>query len=596
MIRILPDYIANQIAAGEVVQRPESVVKELVENCLDANSSEIAVLVKDAGKQLIHIVDNGSGMSNEDISLSIKRHATSKIFTQDQLEAIITYGFRGEALASIASVAKLEIRSKRKDDEIGTRLLSEPGDNVQLEPFHCDNGTQIFVKSLFFNTPARRKFLRSNITEFRHISETMIKFAIAHYTKRFTFYDDNNIIFDVKPESLMSRIEKLIGNQVKDNLILVEYIDEIIEIRGYIGTPALAAKKPYGDYLYLNQRPIKSRSLSHAIFTALEHLLDKNSKPFYVLFLTIDPSKVDINVHPQKHEVKFENERIIYNFVLKAVSNALGAYNLFPMDVNALQVDNPFSIVNTGSDKIVVNKITGEIVYDKSFDSNQGNFNRNREISNNRDFSTRDISAYQKLFEDIDTNNAISEISLTIPKVEDLMLIGDGVYQINYERKLIYIDLINSHRRILYEKALNSDVTSIHKQELLFPYEIDDEMTKSNLIELNGIMNKLGYEYEFEENKILLKSVPAIEGVKTNVEGFIKIANTNEILSEKANMELISRRFAETNSFTRSERISENECLNIIEKLIKCKTPQISSNGKLNYYVVEKKSIINQFK
>jgi DNA mismatch repair protein MutL len=331
-IKILPDFIANQIAAGEVVQRPESVVKELVENSLDAGADEIAVLIKNAGKQLIHIIDNGAGMNEDDLRLSIKRHATSKIFSQEQLESIVTFGFRGEALASIASVAKLEIRSKQKDDNIGLKLTSEPGKEPSIEPFNTNDGTQIFVQSLFYNTPARRKFLRSNITEFRHISETMIKFAIANKNKRFTFYDDNNIIFDVKPEPLEKRIENLIGPQIKDNLIAVEYEDEKLNIGGFIGTPELAAKRSYGDYLYLNGRPIKSRSLSHAIFTAFEHLLDKNSKPFFILFLSIDPRDVDINVHPQKHEVKFENERYIYNSVLKAVSNALGAHNLFPAE------------------------------------------------------------------------------------------------------------------------------------------------------------------------------------------------------------------------------------------------------------------------
>lgn len=553
------------------------------------------MLIKDAGKQMIHIVDNGSGMHADDLQLSIKRHATSKIYSQEQLEAILTYGFRGEALASIASVAKIEIRTKQSNDSIGYRLISEPGNEAKVEQFNTPNGTQIFVRSLFFNTPARRKFLRSNITEFRHISESLMKFAIAHPDKRFTFYDDDNIIFDVKPENLSERIQNLIGRQVEDNLIPVDYIDETIEIKGFLGTPALSAKKSYGDYLFLNSRPIKSRSIAHAIFTATEHLLEKNSKPFYVLFLVVNPHQVDINVHPQKHEVKFENERLIYNSVLNAVSKALGAFNLFPMDTDALQVDNPFALVNTGGDEVVVNKITGEIIYDKSENRQTNNFYNSNSNVRTSNFSNNEANAYKKLFEDFDNLNIARQFQLQVPAISELTKISNGIYQINADKYLIYIDIVNSHQRILYEIALNADKKRIPRQELLFPTEIDNFEVVTNIKSLNGILNKFGYEYELLPEKVMLKTVPSINGVASKTEAFIKIASSEAILHGNSNLESLARKFAEENAFHRNDNISLEQCIYVIEQLLLCRTPQISPMGRKNYFYVEKKSIISNF-
>ena len=614
VIKILPDFIANQIAAGEVVQRPESVVKELMENSLDAGADEIAVLVKDAGKKLIHIIDNGNGMTSDDLKLSIKRHATSKIYDQEQLDAILTYGFRGEALASIASVAKLEIRTKRAEEPVGLSLISNPGKEEIVEPCNTDNGTQIFVRSLFFNTPARRKFLRSNITEFRHISETMIKFALANTDKRFTFYDDNNKIFDAKPESLTTRLENLMGENIKDNLIPVEFVDGDIEIRGFVGTPSLSDKKPYGDYFYLNKRPIKSRSLAHAVFSAYEHLLDKQQKPFYVLFLTVDPRTIDINVHPQKHEVKFENERAIYNIVLKAVSSALGKFNLFPMGDEAVEIKNPFERVGTGDDEVVVNKMTGEIIYEKSGGGGQnfsggqfgggqfsgGNFQNRNFDSRKFEPHSNDISAYERLFEDLnESSNDLFERSpkeIISDEIRNYYKMGEGVYQVAYEEMIFYVDAINSHQRILYERAINSQQKTIPSQELLFPVEIEGSSIVEKADNLQQVLTNMGYDYTTEDNKLILKAVPALEGSHTGADGITKILGSDEIIAGGINIELIAKRFAEANSFRRNDNIKQEELIALLEQLLKCKNPKISPSGKKTYQIVEKKMILNQFK
>jgi len=381
-IRILPDHIANQIAAGEVVQRPESLVKEVVENALDAGATTIAVVVRGAGKQLVHIIDNGKGMSREDLLLSIKRHATSKIKTSEDLERIMTLGFRGEALASIASVAHLEIRSRRPHDDIGWKLLSEPLREPTIEPCAMDVGTQVFVRNVFYNVPARRKFLRSDLTEFRHIADTMTKFALGYPHVRFVLYDDDALIYDLQPAELRTRVAEVLGKPFADALLPVHSTEvrngSTIEISGFIGQPTFAKKSKSEQFLYLNRRAISSRQLSHAVMSGYEHLIDQASYPPFLLFLTVDVERVDVNVHPQKHEVKFDDERTIYSAVRRAVVETLARNNLTPQatllpaaaDANApfetfrLQ-PNTTNASNTAprfEEALLINRLTGEIL------------------------------------------------------------------------------------------------------------------------------------------------------------------------------------------------------------------------------------------
>jgi DNA mismatch repair protein MutL len=347
-IQILPDFIANQIAAGEVVQRPESVIKELVENSLDAGATEITVIVRGAGKQLLHVIDNGKGMLRADLELAPKRHATSKIKTTDDLARIMTLGFRGEALASICSVAHVEIRSRRSGttDNVGWKLTAEPMQEPALEPIAMDVGTQVFVRNLFYNVPARRKFLRSDLTEFRHIAETMTRFVLSRPDVRFTFYDDDKLLYDLKAASLHERIVSALGERFAAALMRVEYTDAVnssntrevnklqtplqtpLHITGYIGQPQFAKRTKAEQFFYLNGRSIASRQLSHAVMSAYEHLIDQSSYPPFVLMLELDPAHVDVNIHPQKHEVKFDDDRTMYTAIRRAVSETLGRYNL----------------------------------------------------------------------------------------------------------------------------------------------------------------------------------------------------------------------------------------------------------------------------
>ena len=330
IIQLLPEYLANQIAAGEVVQRPASAVKELLENAVDAGATQIQLIIKDAGKQLVQVVDNGAGMSATDARMSLERHATSKIRTTDDLFRIRTLGFRGEALASIAAVAQVELRTKPRDQDTGTLLLVEGSQISSQQPVACPDGTSISVKNLFFNVPARRNFLKSNAVEMRHILDEFQHIALANPQIAFSLFQNDLEVFNLPSGKLSQRIVSLLGNGYKEQLAACEEVTPFITVRGFIGKPE-SAKKSRGDqFFFVNNRFIRSAYLNHAVLTAYEGLLPKDTYPFYVLFLDLDPKSIDINVHPTKTEIKFEDEKTVYAIVRAAVKQSLGLHNMAP--------------------------------------------------------------------------------------------------------------------------------------------------------------------------------------------------------------------------------------------------------------------------
>ncbi|HSD62318.1 MAG TPA: DNA mismatch repair endonuclease MutL, partial [Ignavibacteriaceae bacterium] len=330
LIKILPENISSKIAAGEVVHRPESVVKELIENSIDAGADAIEVMIKRAGKSLIQVCDNGTGMDEEDAVLCIQKHATSKISTYSDLEAITTLGFRGEALSSIAAVAQLEIRTEMREEEIGTVIRIEDSKNIVKEKGSFAKGTCVSVKNLFFNTPARRNFLKSDSTELKHTVDTFNKIALAHPDLNFRFYNENDLIYNYTASDLPARIRQVFADNMLEALIPVEEKTDFLGVSGFIGKPALLKKSRGDQYLFLNTRFVISRQINHAVFTAYENFLEKGDYPFFILFVEIDPKKIDVNVHPSKLEVRFDDERDIYNFVLAVVKKSLGTYDLIP--------------------------------------------------------------------------------------------------------------------------------------------------------------------------------------------------------------------------------------------------------------------------
>jgi DNA mismatch repair protein MutL len=572
-IQILPDFLANQIAAGEVVQRPESVVKEIVENALDAGAQSVSVILRGSGKQLIHIIDDGKGMSKEDLQMSTRRHATSKIRTQADLEHISTLGFRGEALASIAAVAYLEIRTCRPNDAHGWRLIAEPGRPEDCQPVQIPAGTQVIIKNLFYNVPARKKFLKSDIVEFRHISETMIRFALSRPEIRFVFYDADTLVFDANPGSLQDRIQALFGDETAAGLLPVNFSSPEIQITGYAGLPHLARQSKAGQHFFLNGRAIVSRQLAHAVFQPYEHLVEKQQHPFFVLNLIIDPEKVDVNVHPQKHEVKFENERLIYNAIHSAISNALAEAHIIPSlqfknqahntPFEKLAVSAPFTAqqqsetigANAGNDEIIqtdsmlVNRITGEILPTANPPAFSQTFSRGSyenplqhkdtaqyrhtqdfptttrsyqgagatERQNRMEFSNAHMSAFEHLFGHQNEQQIPADQAHSI-HADDQPAPYRNLWQLH--RKYIFaetpagtmiIDQHAAHERILYEQSLKALVEGGRQgQTLLFPIEIQLMPDEKLLFtEIKSELEALGFRFEDHAGIIKLIALPA---------------------------------------------------------------------------------------
>ncbi len=330
IINLLPDFLANQIAAGEVVQRPASVVKELLENAVDAQATSIQLIIKEAGKQLIQIVDNGIGMSETDARMCFERHATSKISTTEDLFRIRTMGFRGEAMASIAAVAQVEMKTKTRGTDTGTRLLIEGSTVVLQEPAVTPEGTSISVKNLFYNVPARRNFLKTNAVEMRHVLDEFQRVALAYPDIAFSLYHNDMEVFNLPVTKLSQRIVGILGSNYKEQMAYCEEDTGFLLVKGYVGKPEHAKKSRGEQFFFVNNRFVKSGYLNHAVMTAFEGLLPKDNHPFYVLFIEIDPEKIDINVHPTKTEIKFEDEKTVYAIVHAAVKKALGTYNIAP--------------------------------------------------------------------------------------------------------------------------------------------------------------------------------------------------------------------------------------------------------------------------
>ncbi len=329
-IQKLPQHLANQIAAGEVVQRPESVVKELMENAIDAGAEHVTVVIGNAGKTLIQVIDDGCGMTEEDAHTAFERHATSKIRSLEDLERIMTFGFRGEALPSISSVAKVELRTRTADQEVATLLRIEGGSIDPPDKTEGPVGTSISVRNLFYNTPARRQFLKSNATEYRHITDTVQRFVLSNPHVRVTFISDGSTIYDAMPADLPGRISYLYGDRVAESLLPVQEETDLITITGYVGRPAFAKKSRGEQFLFVNGRYVVSRLLNHAVVSAYEHMLDQGAFPMYMLFLNVDPRQVDVNVHPSKLEVKFSNERNMYTILNAVVRRSLYHFDLTP--------------------------------------------------------------------------------------------------------------------------------------------------------------------------------------------------------------------------------------------------------------------------
>ena len=522
-IKILPDSIASKIAAGEVVQRPESVVKELMENSIDAGAKNIEVIIKRAGKNFIQICDDGVGMNEEDLTLCIQKHATSKIEAFEDLEAIKTLGFRGEALSSIGAVSQIEIRSETREDEIGTLLKNDEAGNFKIDKGSFPKGTCVTVKNLFFNVPARRKFLKTDTTEFKHIVDTFNRIALGHPGLTFKLFNGVDPVFEYQSGSLEERVKQVFAENMPDALIPVTENTELISINGFVGKPSLLRKSKGEQYLFLNSRYIINKNINHAVFTAYENILEKGDYPFFLLYLQIDPERIDVNIHPSKLEAKFDDEKDVYNFVLSVVKKSLGSHDLVPSMV--------FSEEGSPEEKLVV---------DKFKPVNKGDFSdrpgQQRFKPDVKRYSDEEIDLlFGNITDEFVTKTEGGLVSKPFSEDEKKEIPHEKIERESVEKSeespfiiqlhnkyilsqiksgLMIIDQHVAHERVLYEKALNRLETDIpFSQQLLFPKKVKIDAARIALLkELEPYLSRLGFQLKF-----LAKDSVKIEGVPDDV-------------------------------------------------------------------------------
>ncbi|WP_299819347.1 DNA mismatch repair endonuclease MutL [uncultured Pontibacter sp.] len=608
IIHLLPDFLANQIAAGEVVQRPASVVKELLENAIDAQATNIQLIVKEAGKQLIQIVDNGIGMSETDARMCFERHATSKISTTEDLFKIRTMGFRGEAMASIAAVAQVEMKTRTKGAETGVKLLIEGSAVVLQEPVATPEGTSIAVKNLFYNVPARRNFLKTNAVEMRHVLDEFQRVALAYPDVAFSLYHNDVEVFNLAATKLSQRIVGILGSNYKEQMAYCEEDTSFLNVRGYIGKPEHAKKSRGEQFFFVNNRFVKSGYLNHAVMTAFEGLLPKDSHPFYVLFIDLEPEKIDINVHPTKTEIKFEDEKTVYAIVHAAVRKALGTYNIAP----SLDFDGDVNFAPLQPIRLQggFNEFDPE-----SRPSTGGNSGGNSTpfpgftppASSRRATSKGWEQLYEPLRQEPVQEERMSSASSGMGLLDDAFAvesIGAGsvnkaiqIHQkyllVQVKSGMMIVDQQAAQERILYEKYN----TSLQKktgasQALLFPQTIELSAADAILVkELSAEFKAMGFQFEdFGGNTIILNGIPAdvhAANEKELLEELVEQYKNNSATLKLDKHENLARAMAKRLASRSLARMSDLEMNSLVDKLFACQVPNYTPGGQKTLVIME---------
>lgn len=594
IIQLLPDHVANQIAAGEVVQRPASVVKELLENAIDAKATQIKLLIKDSGKTLIQVIDNGIGMSQTDARLSFERHATSKIKTATDIYNLQTKGFRGEALASIAAIAQVELKTKQENEEVGSIIKIEGSKIIAQEVISTPTGTSISVKNLFFNIPARRNFLKSNAVETRHIIDEFQRVALAHSNIAFSLYHNANEVYHLKEDNLRQRIIAIFGDRINDKLVPIDEVTDLVKITGFIANPKFAKKKRGEQFFFANDRFIKSNYLNHAVVQAFEGLLARGYYPTYFIYLEVNPETIDINIHPTKTEIKFESESDIYAIIRASVKHSLGQYNVVPsLDFNR---DNTMDVPYNYKNKT---KETPGIIVNPDFNP----------------FKTEKTGAYtpqkkekadwESLYVDTKTTEIdINEIEVAIesdlsqtelfPKEEEKPVAKTFQIQKKYilsslKNSMVIIKQSLAHQRILYEELLTKiTVEEATSQQLLIPIEIEfAKQEVAILFETKQELENIGFQFEaFNSDGIILKGIPTTIPQEKLVETLEEIIEQikSEVPQENfGQLDVIIKSMAKSMAIKTGKKLTNKEQEEMIDKLFSCKEPNYSPYGKLIY-------------
>lgn len=609
LIKLLPDHVANQIAAGEVVQRPASVVKELLENSIDSGAGQIKLIVKDGGKTLIQVVDDGTGMSETDARLAFERHATSKISSAEDLFNLRTKGFRGEALASIAAIAHVDLLSKLANAEVGTQLKIEGSKIISHQVAVGPKGTSISVKNLFFNIPARRNFLKSDQVELRHIIDEFQRVALIHPSIAFQLFNNGSEYFNLPSESFRQRIVHIFGKKTNEKLVPVEEETEVVKVTGFICKPEFAKKSRGEQFFFANNRFIKSPYLHHSVVSAFEGLLRTDTYPGYFLCLEVDPKSIDINIHPTKTEVKFDDEHTLYAVLRSAIKHSLGQFHVAPVldferDGN---LDTPYSYQNK---TIQMPSVTVDADFNPFTDGNtsvaQGIKVRKKVDGWEElyDFSPKEDSGFSQLqvesevvtpniFESAEENIESQQISFQLHRKYIVSTVKSG---------LLVIDQNRAHQRVLYERFLKE--ITIKKgvtQQLLFPSEIDlGKKELETLKTLQPDLEQLGFDLSFETvEKVSVKGIPASLPeasigkvldmiLASRLEG--KIVGT-----EFSQSEWLSKTLSEALAIKNGQVLSPEGQSALVNDLFACKEPKLSPSQKIIYVIIGANEIENKF-
>ncbi|NVJ88193.1 MAG: DNA mismatch repair endonuclease MutL [Flavobacteriaceae bacterium] len=597
IIQLLPDHVANQIAAGEVVQRPASVVKELLENSIDAGATTITLLLKDAGKTLIQVIDDGKGMSVTDARMCFERHATSKIQKAEDLFNLNTKGFRGEALASIAAISHVELKTKQKTDELGTCIKIE-GSKVNSQEFiNTAIGTSIAVKNLFYNIPARRNFLKSDTVETRHIIDEFQRVALAHPTITFLLHHNNNEVYHLKSSNLRKRIVNVFGVKMNEKLVPINEQTDILTIEGFVAKPEYAKRKRGEQFFFVNDRFIKSSYLNHAVVNAFDGLLENGMHPSYFLYLKVPTKSIDINIHPTKTEIKFDNEKALYAMLRATVKHSLGQYSIAPvldfdrdatLDISYNQKKNNSQ---TSAPKILVDPDFNPFKEEKQSEI-RFPFKREKKQENWESLYTSVISDNEKQEELFSENEDKIQKTFQIQRKYVLSLIKSGVV-------LIHQSL--AHQRILYEEFLESiTVKEANSQQLLFPVKISFSSQEIEMIyTIKSELENAGFSFdEFTKESVTIKGIPiSVTESKITIilEQLLNDIDLEVPDTSFSHFDIMAKSFAKTLAIKTGTKLSEKEQDALVNDLFSCKEPNVSPFGKSIFKTLTLNEIDNLF-
>lgn len=612
IIQLLPDHVANQIAAGEVVQRPASVVKELLENAVDANATDIKLIVKDAGKSLIQVIDNGKGMSVTDARLCFERHATSKIRLAEDLFALHTKGFRGEALASIAAIAHVEMKTKQDQEELGVHIIIEGSKFVSQEPAVVPKGTSFAIKNLFFNIPARRNFLKSETVEYRHIIDEFQRVAMAHPNIHFTLYHNGSEMFNLPISNFRQRIVNIFTGKTNEKLVPVKEETEIVNLHGFIGKPEFAKKNRGEQFFFVNDRFIKSGYLHHAVMAAFEGLLKDGAQPSYFLYLEVPPHTIDINIHPTKTEIKFDDEHALYAILRSAIKHSLGQFNVAPVldfdrDPN---LDTPYEYQNKSAEypTIQVDRAYNPFADEKpnkSFSSATPTYRKSEAMPSWESLyvglkqNTTDIA--ELTFENDAVTSSLFEENEIEQEVKRTYQIHKKYIVSPIKSGMVIINQKRAHERVLYEDFLVS--MTVHKassQQLLFPLQLFFTATEMHLIqELHAALENTGFVFEaLNQDNVIISGLPvnmSEREIALVLEDLLSDLQDGIPDSSFCQNDTIAKSMARSLAVKTGTYLTEKEQENLVHNLFACKEPNMSPFQKPTFITMSVEDLDKKF-